>query len=211
MPAQLQSLLPPDHIPLVAVLLAVIAALLLSWAARRLVRRLGKSGHLSPVMAQRLQVGVRYGVLAVATLVVLQATGLFDNAWALLSAVIATVAIGFFAVWSLLSNATGALLILTFRPFRHGDRVELVEPTNGTVLGGAVLDINLMFTTLEERDPESGDRSILQIPNNLFFQKVVRTREAEPLSPAEEPFYRDSLTGLRAPSSPATPGSTDER
>ncbi|MDH5674870.1 MAG: mechanosensitive ion channel family protein [Myxococcales bacterium] len=180
---------------------ALLLAILVSRGLRRLIRRLASHGHLSPIMEQRLQSGRRWAVFVLAGLTLLQATGLFDNAWALLSAVLATVAIGFFAVWSLLSNATSALLILMFRPFRLGDTVELVEPTNRTVLGGVVLDINLMYTTLEETDAETGAIARLQVPNNLFFQKLMRTRMAAPV-PVAEPFFREGQDEIRGEEAP---------
>ncbi|MGD8862972.1 MAG: mechanosensitive ion channel family protein [Myxococcales bacterium] len=183
--------LPNDHSSTLTVMLIIAVTLLVSRAVKRLVLRLAATGHLNPLMAARLQVIRRWVFWLVAGLVVLQATGLFDNAWALLSAVLAAVAIGFFAVWSLLANATSALLILAFRPFRHGDAVELVEPTNGTVLGGTVVDINMMYTAVRERDADSGREAVLHIPNSLFFQKLVRTRIVEE-APRTVPFYRES-------------------
>lgn len=187
---ELLAKLPPGSAALSTVLLTLLVAMLLSRGMARLIRRLATDGHLSAVMAGRLQLTRRWTVIVVAGLVVLQATGLFDNAWALLSAVLAAVAIGFFAAWSLLSNATSALLILAFRPFRSGDSVELVEPTNRTVLGGKVTDINLMYTTLEETDEETGRVAALHIPNSLFFQKLVRVHTLH--EPRTEPFFRES-------------------
>ena len=64
-------------------------------------------------------------------------------------------AVGFVAAWSVLSNATAALLVLTFRPFRLGDIVELVEP-GGCAIGGRVIDMNLIFTTLSV-EPDSAE------------------------------------------------------
>ncbi len=194
---ELLEKLPPGSTALSTVLLTLVAALLLSRGMVRLIRRLESDGHLSPVMAGRLQLTRRWIVFIIAGLVVLQATGLFENAWALLSAVLATVAIGFFAAWSLLSNATAALLILAFRPFRNGDNVDLVEPTNRTVLGGKVTDINLMYTTLEEQDEETGKVAVLHIPNSLFFQKLMRVHTTH--EPGTEPFFRESPEKPRPP------------
>ena len=147
-------------------------------------------------MGGRLQLARRWALFVVAGLIVLQATGLFENAWALLSAVLATLAVGFVAAWSLLSNATSALLILAFRPFRSADAIELVEPSNGSVLGGRVTDMNLMYTTLEEKDEATGRSATLHVPNNLFFQKLVRVRS--PHEPSAEPFFRESQAGVEA-------------
>lgn len=160
----------------VTIAFVLLGAWLLSRAARRLIERLRARGHLGSVMAARLQVGRRWAIWVVVLLLVLQTSGLFSHAWALLSAVFAAVAIGFFAAWSIISNLTSALLIVALRPFRIGDEVELVEPNNGTALGGEVIDMNLVFTTLCERNPETGVESRLHVPNNLFLQKLIRTR-----------------------------------
>ncbi len=153
----------------------VLAAFVLSRILRRLIDKLRDSQNLSVTMANRLQT-VRQRVIVLATLLVLMlALGIFDNAWAFISAGMAAVALGFVAAWSILSNATAALLIMTFRPFRMGDSLELLDP-NGAPMGGRVLDMNLMFTTLG-RPPEAGDTNtdtrVLRVPNNLFFQRVI--------------------------------------
>ena len=131
-------------------------------------------------------------LLLVVPLLMLQISGIAEHAWAALSAVLATIAIGFFAVWSLLANATSALILLAFRPFRVGDDVDLVEPGSGAGLSGRVQDMNLMFTTLQERsDGPDRQAGTLHIPNSMFFQKVVRVR---PTMPAvhSTPFFAAS-------------------
>ena len=161
-------------------MIVILVALLLSHVLRRLIATLHDAKHLAPVMARRLQTFRRWTILVVSVLILMQVFGVFGNAWALISAGLAAMALGFVAAWSMLSNATAALLLLTFRPFRLGDTVELVEPA-GTAIGGRVVDINLMYTTLSaelaENEAAEGPR-LLHIPNNLFFQKVVRTRSA---------------------------------
>ncbi|MBE0622417.1 MAG: mechanosensitive ion channel family protein [Burkholderiales bacterium] len=159
-------------------MIIIVVALLLSRMLRRLIVRLHESEHLAPIMARRLQTFRRWTILVVTILILMQAFGVFGNAWALISTGLAAMALGFVAAWSMLSNATAALLLLTFRPFRLGDTVELVEPA-GTGVGGRVVDINLMYTILSvppaEKEPTEAPQ-LLHIPNNLFFQKIVRTR-----------------------------------
>jgi len=65
----------------------------------------------------------------------------------------------------MISNFTASFFLVLWRPFHVGQIVEML-PEN---LKGRVIDRSLMFTTLSE---ESG--SVLQIPNNLFFQKIFR-------------------------------------
>lgn len=179
MPDFLQTLAPLVD-EAVAALIIVAVALTLSRILRKLIDRLRDSKHLAPVMAGRLQTFRRWTIVLLTVLILMQAVGLFSSAWALISAGLAAVALGFVAAWSMLSNATAALLILTFRPFRQGETVELVEP-NGTAIGGRVIDINLMFTTLsvlQEEQPQAEAPQYLHIPNNLFFQKMLRTRSS---------------------------------
>jgi small-conductance mechanosensitive channel len=85
--------------------------------------------------------------------------------WASLTAVLALVAVGFVAVWSVLSNAFCSVMLMVSRPFNVGDTIEI--PGEGW--GGKVIDFNLIFTTLRD---EQG--VMLQVPNNLFFQKPIR-------------------------------------
>lgn len=90
--------------------------------------------------------------------------------WAVLSTVLAMVAIGFVAVWSLLSNVSCTVMILFFRPFSIGDSVEFA----GEPVSGRVVDLNFLYTTLRTEDG-----TLMQVPNNMFFQKVLKRRRGE--------------------------------
>lgn len=85
--------------------------------------------------------------------------------WAVLASVATIIGVGFLATWAMVSNMTANLFLAVWRPFRLGDTVELL-PEN---LKGRAVDRNLMFTVLLE---ENG--CVLQVPNNLFFQKIFR-------------------------------------
>lgn len=186
------------HLPAAAtVLFTILTGLLLSGMLKRLIDRLHLGGHMPMPMVGRLHGARRVGIWMVALLVVLQATGLFAQAWALASAILAALAIGFFAAWSILSNMTSTLIILALRPFRVGDRVELVEPTNGTSIGGNVLDLNLIYTTFEELAEDGSVRGQLQVPNNLLLQKLIRVHPPAdgPNTDVEAPFFRRSTAG----------------
>ena len=57
----------------------------------------------------------------------------------------------------------------------------MLEAADNPGAKGRVIAINLLYTTLEE-DAEAGTGALIQIPNSLFFQKVVRRwRGTEPL------------------------------
>jgi small-conductance mechanosensitive channel len=111
---------------------------------------------------------VKWVIILAAAVLILGAFGLnVTGMWGVLSTILAMVAIGFVAVWSVLSNTLCALLILVVRPFSVGDEIEFA----GDPVKGRVMDLNFIYTTLD-----AGDGSLLQVPNNLFFQKVLRRR-----------------------------------
>ncbi len=85
--------------------------------------------------------------------------------WTLLVSAATVVGVGFLATWAMVSNVTASFFISLWRPFQLGDTVQVL-PEN---MRGRVIERNMMFTTLRE-----DDGSILQIPNNLFFQKIFR-------------------------------------
>ncbi|MFL4971728.1 MAG: mechanosensitive ion channel domain-containing protein, partial [Xanthobacteraceae bacterium] len=115
------------------------------------------------------------GALWVITvLVVLEIWGIgVGGLWTLLVSAATLVGVGFLATWTMVSNITASLFIMIWRPFRLGDRVEIL-PEN---LKGRVVDRDLMFVVLRE---EAG--SAIRIPNNLFFQKMFRVSDSEPSS-----------------------------
>lgn len=87
------------------------------------------------------------------------------NVWTAVSTMLALVAIGFFAVWSILSHMTAALVLFLQRPFREGEILQLGDES----YSGKVIQKGLFFTTVLD---DEGGRS--QIPNNLLFQRRFR-------------------------------------
>lgn len=110
--------------------------------------------------------------LLVALIVMTLVLGQFGiELMSILTATVALVAIGFFAVWSLVSHITATFLLVIVKPFNMNDKIRFA----GEDVAGKVVDINLFFTSLETDD---GDR--YQVPNNLFFQKTLRRSPAPP-------------------------------
>lgn len=135
-----------------------------------------RATNLPPVTERRLQRVLRWIVFGIAFLMLLQHAGILRNAWALVSAMLAAAAVAFVAVWSVLSNVVCAVMILIYRPFRIGDRIEIIEPAGGTGLSGHVADMNLIFTTILQTDADNPEDPGVEVrvPNNIFFQKFVR-------------------------------------
>ena len=145
----------------VILLIAVIAYKLVSRAIHALTQRT----HLEPTDAATLRTLLRWLVVPLVIAAVAARWGVLENFWAAVTAAVTLVAIGFFAVWSVLSNVLCSVILLANRPFRIGDEIELVPDP----IRGRVLNIALTHTTLLGSEGET-----FQVPNNLFFQRVVK-------------------------------------
>ena len=187
----------------------LILILLLAWLAilllRRVVDRLIRRGVLSARGALVMRGFGRAAVMLLALLTVLENLGISTGAvWATLSAVAVMVAVGFVAVWSVLSNALCGLLLLVYAPFRIGDDVELYDPSADKGLRGKVIDMNLLFVKLEERDKYGTDLPpITQVPNNIFFQRAIRRWPGKRTQPLGDKFSIGSSDKRPAGNEPA--------
>jgi len=177
-PDMLTTALSRYGLPLMQSLVAMIIAWIVFYLFSRGLSRIAANG-LIPVELRRIIYSVaKWLTLIVLLLVILGLFGISVAAfWAALSGVLVMVAVGFVAVWSVLSNFLCSVLLIIFAPFRIDDEIEIQDPAAPIKVRGRVLDINLMFTTLVVLDENADgvDNSLLRIPNNLFFQKLVRT------------------------------------
>ncbi len=169
--------LPPE---LVAHLREVVFVVLVAAFALGASALVGRAVEWLAVRLQAPRLTLRPLVVTGRFLVLLIALSTFADHFfgvdffALMGGVLALIAIGFFAVWSTLSNVLCSLFLLTVRPFHMGDEVELLpDPVRGRVT-----DLNLFFTTLA-----TDDGRLVQIPNNLFFQRVAVRRRAGTTQP----------------------------
>lgn len=119
---------------------------------------------------------LKWVIVVIVSLAALQQAGVsVSSIWAAVSAFAVLVAVGFVAVWSILSNILCSLLLVIFAPFRIGDEIEIIEPTGGDGLRGRVVGLNILYTTLT--DEVEGSARLAQVPNNIFFQKTIRRRK----------------------------------
>jgi small-conductance mechanosensitive channel len=122
---------------------------------------------------------------ALTIFIVLDVWGIaLGGVWAVVVSAITLVGVGFIATWAMISNFTASFFLVLWRPFHVGQIVEML-PEN---LKGRVIDRSLMFTTLSE---ESG--SVLQIPNNLFFQKIFRVSGNVPAATVNQREHSDGV------------------
>lgn len=159
-----------------AVLLAFLLRAVLHWLIRRIVLRHNLPLELI-VGGGRISTALIFGGLL---LFILDRFGVSSMVlWGAITGFTTVAAVAFFAAWSVLSNLFCSILIYTTRPFRLHDHIEILENGDKPGLGGEVLDIHLIHTTLRENLPDR-EPSLLQVPNSLFFQRMVRVRISAP-------------------------------
>ena len=162
--------------PIGQVLLILLAAWLVQRLVRLLVRRLVDRRGLPLEMAVVLRRLSASLIAAAALLLILERMGVSGMVlWTAVTGFAAVGAVAFFAAWSVLSNIFCAVLIFSTRLFRLQDHIEVLENGEKPGLKGRVVDINLIYTSLQEVEADASDGgSVLQIPNSLFFQRSVR-------------------------------------
>ena len=156
----------------------ILLIALTAWLLQRLLARgltsLAGRYHMPPSMLLPLRGAIRWLVMGSALMLILERFGVSASVlWTALTGFVAVAAVAFFAIWSVLSNIFCAALIFTVGPFRLGDRVEVMESADKPGVRGRVVTINIFYTTLEDVT-EGHEVALLQIPNSLFFQKVIR-------------------------------------
>jgi small-conductance mechanosensitive channel len=143
-------------------------------ALRMATTKAVEARNLAAAADLRIRMLARWGIYITLGLIGLHLMGMFDNAWSFLTTLGAAFAVGFVALWSVLSNTVCALILVVYRPFGYGDDIELVDLANADRrIVGRIIEINLMFTVLCD---STGERmSYLHIPNNQMLQRAVRT------------------------------------
>ena len=182
-------------IPGVQIFLIIFVAWLLNWLFKRIVSRVGKAYDLPHELLMPLRGVFRWIVIAVAVLAILERLGMSATVlWTAFTGFATVGAVAFFAAWSVLSNLFCAVLIVTVGPFRLGDHIELLDTAEKPGAKGRVIDLNMLYITLQDDHAPPGQPNLLQIPNSLIFQRVIRRWKGglpvasahSPASPQEE-------------------------
>lgn len=157
--------------------LILVAAWLLQNLLGRLLTRAGRHYQIPLELQMPIHGLMRWTIFAATLLLVLERLGVSATVlWTGFTGFATVGAVAFFAAWSVLSNLFCAFLIFTVGPFRLGDTIELLDTAEKPGAKGRVVDINLLYTTLE--DATRGQTGVLlQIPNALIFQRVLRRWE----------------------------------
>lgn len=162
--------LPAAHIGLI-----IFCSIVLHYALRKLISRSARTYAWPLELEVPIKGLVRWLIISGSVLMILQVLGVSAAVlWTAFSGFAAVGAVAFFAAWSVLSNFFCALLIMTVRPYRLGDTIEVLEALDKAGVQGRVIDINMLYTTLEEHNSVQGGRRLIQIPNIFIFQKGLR-------------------------------------
>ena len=163
----------------IAITTVVFLGLLTYYGMQRGLGALSLRGMLPNSIRLGILVLLRWLTFVCVFLLCLQQLGVpLSAVWAAFSAVVMLVAIGFIAVWSVLSNILCSILLVITAPFHIGDEIEITEAVGGDGLRGTVRDINMLYTILDSNksdQPEGDPRSCtIRVPNNIFFQKAIK-------------------------------------
>lgn len=174
----------------------MLGCFLLNLLVARALIVVARRTHLTEMDVLPIRRVLRWVIRLLSGILILSVFGFeIGGLWAMLSTILGLVAIGFVAVWSLISHTSASMLILLLQPFQIGDDLEFP----GETVKGRAVDFNFFFTTLVDHEGR-----LYQIPNNLFFQKTLfRRKNARIISLAAQ-LHSDKPLEVELPPAPAT-------
>ncbi|VTP17440.1 Small-conductance mechanosensitive channel [Phytobacter ursingii] len=163
-----QALLLSYAVNIVAAIAIIIVGMIIARMISNTVNKLMRARHIDATVADFLSALVRYGIIAFTLIAALGRVGVQTaSVIAVLGA--AGLAIGL-ALQGSLSNLAAGVLLVTFRPFRSGEYVDL-----GGV-AGTVLQVQIFSTTLR-----SADGRIIVVPNGKIIAGNIINFSREPV------------------------------
>ncbi|WLI76703.1 small-conductance mechanosensitive channel MscS [Kosakonia sp. H02] len=163
-----QALLLSYAVNIVAAIAIIVVGMIVARIVSNAVNRLMRARHIDATVADFLSALVRYGIIAFTLIAALGRVGVQTaSVIAVLGA--AGLAIGL-ALQGSLSNLAAGVLLVTFRPFRSGEYVDL-----GGV-AGTVLQVQIFSTTLR-----TADGRIVVIPNGKIIAGNIINFSREPV------------------------------
>ncbi len=163
-----QALLLSYAVNIVAAIAIIVIGMIVARIISNAVNRVMRARHIDATVADFLSALVRYGVIAFTLIAALGRVGVQTaSVIAVLGA--AGLAIGL-ALQGSLSNLAAGVLLVTFRPFRSGEYVDL-----GGV-AGTVLQVQIFSTTLR-----SADGRMVVIPNGKIIANNIINFSREPV------------------------------
>ena len=161
----------------VKLLLLLLSGYILFKLVNHLASRLREKKYLSGAVTAFIVDISRLFILGMTILLGLWLLGVdISHILTLLSTFLVLIAVGFIALWSVLTNILCGFLLLLFRPFRFGDVIELKDPEKEKGFTGKAVGLNLFYTTLQDME---NDRAYIKVPNTMFFQRIIICHEGE--------------------------------
>lgn len=163
-----QALIISYAVNIVAAIAIIIVGMIIARIISNTVNRLLRARHIDATVADFLSALVRYGVIAFTVIAALGRIGVQTaSVIAVLGA--AGLAVGL-ALQGSLSNLAAGVLLVTFRPFRTGEFVDL-----GGVMG-TVQQVQIFSTTLK-----TADGKIVVVPNGKIISGNIVNFSREPI------------------------------
>lgn len=163
-----QALIISYAVNIVAAIAIIIVGMIIARIISNTVNRLLRARHIDATVADFLSALVRYGVIAFTVIAALGRIGVQTaSVIAVLGA--AGLAVGL-ALQGSLSNLAAGVLLVTFRPLRTGEFVDL-----GGVMG-TVLHVQIFSTTLR-----TADGKIVVVPNGKIISGNIVNFSREPV------------------------------
>ncbi len=163
-----QALILSYAVNIVAAIAIIIVGMIIARVISNAVNRVLRARHIDATVADFLSALVRYGIIAFTIIAALGRVGVQTaSVIAVLGA--AGLAVGL-ALQGSLSNLAAGVLLVTFRPFRTGEFVDL-----GGVLG-TVQNVQIFSTTLK-----SADGKIVVVPNGKIIAGNIVNFSREPI------------------------------
>src|SRR5262245_24891183 len=167
-----------------------IVILIVGWVASRLLysavlRLCERSPRVDRTVTLFLGNGARYTALVFTFVAVLTTFGIATTSFvAVLGAL--GIAVGL-ALQGTLSNLAAGIMLVLFRPFHIGDRIETAN------VGGTICEINLFFTEID------GDYNArIVIPNGKLWGEIVRVPTRNDTARLELRFQRPANDDIGA-------------
>lgn len=162
-----QALLLSYAVNIVAAIAILIIGMIVARAISNAVNRLMRARNIDATVADFLSALVRYGIITFTLIAALGRVGVQTaSVIAMLGA--AGLALGL-ALQGSLSNLAAGVLLVTFRPFRTGEYVDL----GGTA--GTIISVQIFSTTLR-----TVDGKIIIIPNGKIISGNITNFSREP-------------------------------
>ncbi|NWA63979.1 small-conductance mechanosensitive channel MscS [Pantoea sp. B9002] len=163
-----QELILSYAVNIVAAIVTIIIGMFIARIVSNAINRVLLARHIDATVADFLSAMVRYGIIAFTVIAALGRVGVQTaSVIAVLGA--AGLAVGL-ALQGSLSNLAAGVLLVTFRPFKTGEFVDL-----GGVMG-TVQNVQIFSTTLK-----SADGKIVVVPNGKIIAGNIVNYSREPI------------------------------